>query len=44
MEFAFDARAEELRPELQAFINEHIVPAEKAFENQEAEMAPQGCG
>jgi acyl-CoA dehydrogenase len=44
MDFAFDARTEELRGQLQAFLDEHIIPAEKAFEEQAAEMASQGRG
>ena len=44
MDFAFDARTEELRGQLQAFLDEHIVPAEKVFEEQAAEMASQGRG
>jgi acyl-CoA dehydrogenase len=44
MDFAFDARTEELRGQLQAFIDEYIIPAEKVFEEQAAEMAAQGRG
>jgi acyl-CoA dehydrogenase len=44
MEFAYDARTEELRGKLQAYIDEHIVPAEKVFEEQAAELASQGRG
>jgi acyl-CoA dehydrogenase len=44
MDFAFDARTEELRGQLQAFVDEHIIPAEKVFEEQAAEMASQGRG
>jgi acyl-CoA dehydrogenase len=44
MDFAFDARTEELRGQLQAFLDEHIIPAEKVFEEQAAEMATQGRG
>jgi acyl-CoA dehydrogenase len=44
MDFAFDARTEELRAQLQAFIDEHIIPAEKVFEEQAAEMAAAGRG
>jgi acyl-CoA dehydrogenase len=44
MDFAFDARTEELRGQLQAFLDEHIIPAEKVFEGQAAEMASQGRG
>ncbi len=39
MDFAFDARTEELRGQLQAFIDEHILPAEKVFEEQAAKLA-----
>ncbi len=42
MDFSFDARTEELRGQLAAFIDEHAVPAEKVFEEQAAEMASQG--
>ncbi|MGH3303808.1 MAG: acyl-CoA dehydrogenase family protein [Streptosporangiaceae bacterium] len=42
MDFAFDARTEELRGQLQAFIDEQILPAEQVFEEQAAEMASQG--
>jgi acyl-CoA dehydrogenase len=42
MDFAFDARTEELRAQLQAFIDEHIMPAEKVFEEQAAELAAAG--
>jgi acyl-CoA dehydrogenase len=44
MDFAFDARTEELRAQVQAFIDEHIIPAEKVFEEQAAELAAQGHG
>ena len=44
MDFAFDARTEELRGQLQAFIDEYIIPAEKVFEDQAGEMAAQGRG
>jgi acyl-CoA dehydrogenase len=42
MDFAFDARTEELSGQLNAFIDEVILPAEKVFEEQAAEMADQG--
>jgi acyl-CoA dehydrogenase len=42
MDFAFDARTEELSGRLQAFLDEQIVPAEPVFEEQAAEMASQG--
>jgi acyl-CoA dehydrogenase len=44
MDFAYDARTEELRGQLQAFIEEHILPAEKVFEEQAATMASEGRG
>ena len=44
MDFAFDARTEELRGQLQAFIDEHILPAEEIFEEQAAKLAAQGRG
>jgi acyl-CoA dehydrogenase len=44
MDFAYDARTEELRGQLQAFIDEHIIPAEKVFEEQAAELAARGRG
>jgi acyl-CoA dehydrogenase len=44
MDFAFDARTEELRGQLQAFIDEHIVPAESIFEEQAAKLASEGRG
>jgi acyl-CoA dehydrogenase len=44
MDFAYDARTEELRGQLQAFIDEHILPAEKVFEEQAATMASEGRG
>ena len=39
MDFAYDARTEELRGQLQAFIDEQITPAEKVFEEQAAKLA-----
>jgi acyl-CoA dehydrogenase len=42
MDFAFDARTEELRGQLQAFLDEQLIPAEQVFEEQAAEMASQG--
>ncbi|HKD90114.1 MAG TPA: acyl-CoA dehydrogenase family protein [Streptosporangiaceae bacterium] len=44
MDFAFDARTEELRGRLQAFLDEHAIPAERVFEEQAAQMASQGRG
>ena len=38
MDFAFDARTEELRQRLLAFMDEHVYPAEPVFaEQQQAE-------
>ncbi len=42
MDFAFDARTEDLRGQLQAFLDEQILPAEPVFTEQAAEMASQG--
>jgi len=44
MDFAYDARTEELRGQLQAFIDEQIVPAEAVFEEQAAKLASEGRG
>ena len=44
MDFAYDARTEELRGQLQAFIDEHILPAETIFEEQAAKLAREGRG
>ena len=44
MDFAFDARTEELRGQLQDFIDEHILPAEEIFEEQAAKLASEGRG
>ncbi len=44
MDFAYDARTEELRGQLQAFIDEQIIPAEQVFEEQAAKLASQGRG
>jgi acyl-CoA dehydrogenase len=44
MDFAFDARTEELRGQLQSFIDEHILPAEQVFEEQAAKLASEGRG
>jgi len=44
MDFAFDARTEELRGQLQAFIDEQIMPAEPIFEEQAAKLASEGRG
>jgi acyl-CoA dehydrogenase len=44
MDFAYDARTEELRGQLQAFIDEHVRPAEPIFEEQAAKLASEGGG
>jgi acyl-CoA dehydrogenase len=44
MDFAFDARTEELCGQLQDFIDEHILPAEEIFEEQAAKLASEGRG
>ncbi len=44
MDFAFDARTEELRGQLQSFITEHILPAETVFEEQAVKLAAEGRG
>jgi acyl-CoA dehydrogenase len=44
MDFAYDARTEELRSQLQAFIDEHIVQAEPVFAEQAAKLASEGRG
>jgi acyl-CoA dehydrogenase len=44
MDFAYDARTEELRGQLQAFIDEQILPAETIFEEQAAKLASEGRG
>ena len=44
MDFAFDARTEELRGQLQAFIDEQVLPSEEIFEEQAAKLAAQGRG
>ncbi len=42
MDFAYDARTEELRGQLLSFMQEQIRPAEKVFAEQVAELAEQG--
>ena len=42
MDFAFDARTEELRERLLAFMDSHVYPAEKVFADQVAEAAAAG--
>jgi acyl-CoA dehydrogenase len=44
VEFTFDARTEELRGQLQTFLNEQILPAEPVFEEQAAKLASEGRG
>ena len=44
MEFAFDARTEELRGQLQAFLDDQLMPAEPIFEEQAAKLASEGRG
>ncbi|MYT29782.1 MULTISPECIES: acyl-CoA dehydrogenase family protein [unclassified Streptomyces] len=39
MDFAFDARTEELRAKLEAFMAEHVHPAERVAEEQRAALA-----
>lgn len=39
MDFAFDARTEELRSRLLAFMDEHVYPAEQVAEEQRARLA-----
>ncbi|MEU6118366.1 acyl-CoA dehydrogenase [Streptomyces sp. NPDC047117] len=39
MDFAFDARTEELREQLLAFMDEHVYPAEQVAHEQRAELA-----
>ncbi|MGW6269525.1 acyl-CoA dehydrogenase family protein [Streptomyces sp. NPDC055060] len=39
MDFAFDARTEELRAKLLAFMDEHVYPAEQTAEEQRAHLA-----
>ncbi|MFI0901373.1 acyl-CoA dehydrogenase family protein [Streptomyces sp. NPDC020983] len=40
MDFAFDARTEELRAKLGAFLDEHVYPAEAVFAAQHEQAAP----
>jgi acyl-CoA dehydrogenase len=44
MEFAFDARTEDLRGQLQTFLDEQLMPAEPVFEEQAAKLAGEGRG
>ncbi|MFF4405001.1 acyl-CoA dehydrogenase family protein [Streptomyces sp. NPDC001262] len=42
MEFAYDARTEELRARMRAFLDEHVLPAEPVFAAQHAAGHPWG--
>jgi len=42
MDFAYDARTEELRERLLSFMDSHVYPAEKVFTEQVAEAAAAG--
>lgn len=42
MDFAFDARTEELRDKLHAFMDEHVLPAEAVVHEQRARLASPG--
>ena len=42
MDFAFDARTEDLRGQLLSFMDAHVYPAEKVFADQVAQAAAQG--
>ena len=42
MDFAYDARTEQLRGQLLAFMDSHVYPAEKVFAGQVAEAAAAG--
>jgi acyl-CoA dehydrogenase len=44
MDFAYDARTEELRGQLQAFMDEQVYPSEPIFEEQAAKLASEGRG
>jgi acyl-CoA dehydrogenase len=44
MDFAYDARTEELRERLLSFMDSHVYPAEKVFTEQVAEAAAAGRG
>ena len=45
MDFAYDARTEQLREQLLSFMDSHVYPAEKVFAQQVAELArPAGSG
>lgn len=42
MDFAYDARTEELRTRLLAFMDEHVYPAEAVADEQRARLASPG--
>ena len=42
MDFGYDARTEELREQLLAFMDSHVYPAEPVFADQVAEAAADG--
>src|SRR5882724_330323 len=42
MDFAYDARTEELRARMLAFLDEHVLPAEPVFHAQHASGHPWG--
>lgn len=42
MDFAFDARTEELRAKLLAFMDDHVLPAETVAHEQRAQLASPG--
>jgi acyl-CoA dehydrogenase len=44
MDFAYDARTEELRGQLRAFMDEQIFPSEPIFTEQAAKLASEGRG
>ena len=44
MHFAYDARTEELRGRLLAFMDEHVLPAEPVAEEQRAAVALEAGG
>ncbi|HEY1617686.1 MAG TPA: acyl-CoA dehydrogenase, partial [Streptosporangiaceae bacterium] len=44
MEFAFDARTEELAGQLLAFMDDRVYPAEPVFARQVAELEARGRG
>ncbi len=44
MDFAYDARTEELRGQLRSFMDGHVMPAEPIFAEQAAKLASEGRG